>query len=255
MIKGIMSESLHIKGIMSKEFSAIRCLDFNGSTDYVEVPDDASLNIVDTITIETWVKWNTIPTEGTYQPYFEKLQNYNNRLDFGIINDTLHMAYSNGITSSDNAIDNVSLYISSGELAHIIFVADPSFGSKVYINLIERRTNPFIGSFIIDANLILGKRSTNYFNGSIYVVRIYKNKALNTTERQNNFNGKITQDGLVAEWLMREQKGNIVHDTSENSNTGTIYGADWYEKIFNTPLKGIMSNSSEIKGIMTAEYI
>ena len=236
MLKGIMSESLHINGIMSKEFSAIRCLDFNGSTDYVDCGNDPSLN--NPKKIEVWFK----TTQRTTHLIVTKclgLGNSQNGWAFFIEEKKLLLrvmdpgeATHKQIISTSDVNDDIwhhgKLTIDSVGIAHL-FVDD-----------VEEKSGD-ISAYNIsnDYALVIGSRSAlgYYFNGSICGVGIHN------------------QDGLVAEWLMREQQGNIIHDTSVNSNHGTIYGADWHEEKFNTPLRGIMSNSSAISGIMTAEYI
>jgi len=259
MIKGIMSESLHIKGIMSKEFSAIRCLDFNGSTDYVQIPDDVSLQIgTHNFTWEGWIKTNMANgTVGFWSCY----KDTNNRYYFSV--DPEYRGGKAYVYLKVNGNPRISLIsnnaVNDSVPHHLVLSVDRNDKVKMYVDKILQTSQPDISAYsaenwTIDADKYIGRRVTDYFKDLICGVRIYNNKTLNLTEIISNFNGKITQDGLVAEWLMREQQGNIIHDTSINSNHGTIYGADWYEEKFNTPLKGIMSNSSEIKGIMTAEY-
>ena len=248
-----MSNASAIKGIMSKEFSAIRCLDFNGSTDYVDCGNNISLRIKDqSWTVEYW--FNTIKGVNNY------------RIPIGItgyggwyIFTYLDSYYFRMVNTDGTAYDFSSyrLSIDNNRLIHAVFavqIINNDMTIKTYKNrvLCGSQTRTLAGIFE-NANPLQIWKNVNK-PGLIGGTRIYSNKALNLTEIKSNFNGKITQDGLVAEWLMREQQGNTIFDTSENSNDGTIHGADWYEEKFNTPLKGIMSNSSEIKGIMTAEY-
>ena len=254
MIKGTISNSSLITGVMSKEFSAIRCLDFNGSTDYVDVAHHSSLNPTNAISIECWINltnklnYNIMVVKGILGGKYQ----LNTVITSGVIhfriNDTSLGLAVGSIDVCDgnwhNIIGTYDINLTSNNIK--IYVDVGLDGNKTYNTPIEIDTNP----------LLIGKRTDGYhFKNLIGIVRIYYNKALNATERQNNFNGKITQDGLVAEWLMRTQKGNTIYDTSINSNHGTIHDADWYEEKFNTPLKGVMTNSSEITGTMTAEYI
>ena len=248
LITGVMSESLHIRGIMSKEFSAIRCLDFDGNYDYVVTPYGSGIDpSISPHTFEMWVK---VKIPNATEILFSSGQSGNDRMFIS----TYDGKWTIGIQASgwwEGGITSITT-----DWTYIILIMDGS-DALLYINLDYDHKKSYT-SYILNHNIDIGRHPTspgsNDFNGKIGATRIY-NKALNATERQNNFNGKITQDGLVAEWLMREQQGNIIHDTSINSNHGTIHGADWYEEKFNTPLKGIMSNSSEITGIMTAEYI
>ena len=63
------------------------------------------------------------------------------------------------------------------------------------------------------------------FNGTIKNVKIY-NRALNSTEIQNNYDGKVTTNGLISWWKINNETGNIAYDSIGNNN-GTIYGANW----------------------------
>ena len=254
MIKGIMSESLHIKGIMSKEFSAIRCLDFNGETDYVDCGNHNSLNPGNEDF--TWEAWANTSADTKDVRYLI------NKGEHGVTpRIAIYTFDGNLFFRTWNAAGLEESYVSKTDFvdANWYQIIALRNSNKVYLYI----DNILIGSDNLTLDLTNTKKlligvynniTTMFWSGKIGISRIYKSKALNATERQNNFNGKITRDGLVAEWLFREQKGNILHD-SVGSNDGTIYGADWYEKKFNIPLKGIMSNSSEITGIMTAEYI
>ena len=235
-----MSESLHIKGIMTKEFSAIRCLDFNGSTDYVDLSTDIGpLNIG---TYGFWIKPNEVTTENNIiQGIYYHKRILVNMSKISLETDTNNEYFN---------FDNHSIVV--GVWQHILVIKN---GDNAYLylkgTLVSSKT--VVGANTLTINRISSEWSTTSFNGKISNVRIW-NRALSPEEIAECHLGNIPRNNLVAEWLMREQKGNIIHDTSINSNHGTIYGADWYEKKFNTPLKGIMSNSSEITGIMTVEY-
>jgi len=41
-----------------------KCLDFNGKTDFVEVPDSASLQLADALTVAAWVNIRTLVNHG-----------------------------------------------------------------------------------------------------------------------------------------------------------------------------------------------
>jgi Concanavalin A-like lectin/glucanases superfamily len=77
-----------------------------------------------------------------------------------------------------------------------------------------------------DAPLRLGSRDLNsFFEGGLSQVRIW-NRALRSGEAQKVFHGEIPRSGLVAEFLLDEGKGNVVHDTA-GGHQGKIVGARW----------------------------
>ena len=52
----------------------------------------------------------------------------------------------------------------------------------------------------------------------------------------SNFTLKINTSGLVAHWKLDEGSGNMIIDSSENGNNGTIYGATWADGKFGKAL-------------------
>ncbi|MFX1511372.1 MAG: LamG-like jellyroll fold domain-containing protein [Promethearchaeota archaeon] len=57
-------------------------------------------------------------------------------------------------------------------------------------------------------------------------------KTLKDSQRLTN-----VEEGLVGYWNFNERIGNIVHDQSDNSNDGTIYGANWTTGISGSALE------------------
>ena len=260
MIKGIMSESLHIRGIMSKEFSAIRCLDFNGSTDYVEVNHDASLNFgTGNFAIGFWIKKTSTAQETIIFKSNGIWGAGNDGFDIFSAGTVIYVICGDGTKyirdtflvgySDDNWHCVMALFDKTKTRTGLYFD-----NSKINVYVHYGNDLNEIGNTNSASNLKIGKGKIGfYWNGKTAKPGIW-NRIPTLEEIINYHNGKAPRNGLVAEWLMREQQGNKIYDTSVNSNHGTIYGADWYEEKFNTPLKGIMSNSSEITGTMTAEY-
>ena len=64
-----------------------------------------------------------------------------------------------------------------------------------------------------------------YANGMIDNVRIY-NRALSSTEIEDNYNGNIVTDGLISQWKFNTGSGNTAHDSADGNN-GIIHGANW----------------------------
>lgn len=77
-----------------------------------------------------------------------------------------------------------------------------------------------------NAPLRLGTRDLkSFFQGGLSQVRIW-NRALGNEEVRKVFHGDIPRSGLVAEFLLNECKGDLVHDTT-GSRQGKIVGARW----------------------------
>ncbi|MCK4428952.1 MAG: hypothetical protein KAU95_01145 [Candidatus Aenigmarchaeota archaeon] len=194
-------------------------MEFDGSNDYVDCGNDVSLNIIDAITIEAWVKFDDLSSrsyllsKGGYSVdgWYWRVQTdgswsvcYNwagsgSYPDSGInlpTGEWLHL-----VTVLDNIAPRVDFYKNGKWLAH---------------------TNPsqsFIGN--VDRTLLIGKYPGVPHKGTIDEVRIY-NRALSDDEIEHNF-GSIynpIKDGLVSWWSF-DGDGCSVKDEIGN-NTGSL---------------------------------
>jgi hypothetical protein len=67
---------------------------------------------------------------------------------------------------------------------------------------------------------------TSYFQGAISKMRIW-NRVLNSTEIQNLYHSDaVPQEGLVAQYLLDENSGNVVHD-NVRGHDGDVVGTSW----------------------------
>jgi hypothetical protein len=139
------------------------------------------------------------------------LYSYNNKLHFRLNKNTNADVYStlpsedewNHITATYDQT-HVRLYINS------IIVGEENYNDNILTN-----SEPlYIGSAV---------NRDYFFKGVIDDIRIY-NRALSTSEIEDNYNGNIiTTSGLVSRWKM-DDTGGIAYD-SQGSNDGNIYGA------------------------------
>jgi len=191
---------------------------FDGSDDYVDLGNKTIYNTGNEISISIWVKPKY---QNHYEPFFERYEGTNNRIDFGFFGGSqnrLYMTYSNGVTRDPNTISNISSYIPENSWHHIVFTANAK-GAKTYIdgNLID--TSPLAGNFTINASLHLGNRGGEYYDGSIDEVRIY-NRALSPAEVRDLYNWAPEP---VTYYNFDEGSGTILHDRSGNGNNSTSF--------------------------------
>jgi hypothetical protein len=159
-------------------------LQFNGTTDYVDAGNGASLNITGAITIEAWVKTNTIPASGHWPALLDKNINYQL-----VITPTTGKPYLqwNNSGSGYNVVSNTALSI--GVWAHIAVVVING-SQTLYFNGVKSgsASNPAL----LDTStqhLLIGKNngSNDFFNGSIDEVKIW-NRALSPNEIKASYN-------------------------------------------------------------------
>ena len=201
-------------------------LDFDGSNDYVSVPDDPSLDITGSFTLSAWIKpssvsaaWATIVVKG--YAYLIQL-NY----------DKLNIAIHNG-SWSEMATDSV---FSVDTWYHVVGVYDDTTSAfTIYIDGREIKTGA--ASFAPDADntsLSIGQSSqgAERFPGIIDDVRVY-NRALSASEAALLFRttSNVTSapsTGLVAHWPFDDASGTIATDATGNGSDGTLTnGPQW----------------------------
>jgi len=168
-------------------------LEFDGTDDYVEVPDDKSFDITKEITVTAWINpvdvadWRTIISKFAHTPAWRKDLYW---LLYGG-NIGVSLAGPSGIGGND-WIPNVP--IESGTWAHVALSYD-GVAMKMYKNGINAATNSISG------NLLLGDSASNesfyigqntewgeFFDGLIDDVYVY-DRTLTPGQVQGLFNG------------------------------------------------------------------
>ncbi|MFX0065361.1 MAG: LamG domain-containing protein [Candidatus Hermodarchaeota archaeon] len=224
-------------------------LDFDGSNDYVDCGNDASLVITGALTVEIWFKPDTLV--GLSKTLISKGQSgfsyqygsYGLYLSFtGYLYWDLY--FTDGSTYERRTIS----YRPTGGFQtdlwyHVAGVWDGTLNTgaiKLYMNgqLVGTNTptksqlNAPSGNY----NLTIGRNTYSqsmYFNGAIDEVRILS-RALNSTEILTDYNAPFgqyaPQPDTVVWYHLDEGEGSSIGDASGNGHTGTIYGALWIER-------------------------
>jgi len=177
-------------------------LEFNGSTQYVNVGNDASLNITSAITLEAWIKKPDyshvvdaiIRKASSYVLYFanasdgepQGLQTY----FWGLANPRLGYDYTNFINN---------------RWYHVVGTYNGSV-AKLYVDGVEVASENKTGNLAISGNNVaIGASSDNemYFNGLIDEARIYET-ALTLTQIQSQYYAGLEK--LFAKGQITEQE-------------------------------------------------
>jgi len=214
---------------------------FDGTSDYVEVPADPSLNISNAITMEAWIKLNpdvpsnsqhcvlckgadayggyAVSIRGEDNSTYLKLKGVNGSYPGCVIptNEWIHMA----CTYDSAEVNNEMRLYTNGCYAGYITAPEGAVITNVSAHLI-------IGSS--------GKETDGgwRFRGTIDDVRVY-NRALSRTEAALNYDAMnpsvvpplpsgIVTDGLVSCWTFDDGNGRIAYDSAGiNDNHGVLY--------------------------------
>jgi hypothetical protein len=191
-----------------------KAVSFDGSDDWIDVPDTSYGNV--DWTYEAWIK--TTSSSGW-------IVGKNEASDFRIVSAKAYLQWntSGGFTSI-SGLTNVN----TNTWRHIVGVRSGTI-MRIYVDGALDNTGATSGT----ANpgyYVIGRRGSaeGYYFGLIDELRIY-NRALSATEVANHYNSGLGQYGqaesnLVAAWHFDEGTGTSAADYSGNSKTGTLSG-------------------------------
>lgn len=163
---------------------------FDGSDDYVSISDNNSLDLTDSITLESWVMFNSL---STWQAIISKRDVSLAEANYGLrtsSNQLVFYFYANGAWQ-DTTTTNANLV--AGEWYHISATYDGS-SVKIYLNGKLLNSSCISGTCNIpmvadDNNLAIGRAGDNpiqYFSGIIDSTRIYS-RTLTPSEILSNY--------------------------------------------------------------------
>jgi hypothetical protein len=173
-------------------------LSFDGA-DYVTVPNSSNINLINTISLETWVKYttplNTVLIEKSSSNSHYQLQIFSSSLGSPAIAGQL--VFMLQPSSADWVVSGI--VTNDGSWYHVVGTYDRAVSTaKIYVNGVLRNTNSSIstGPTSNTQPLLIGSRSgSTGFGGSIGGVKIY-NRALTAQEILQNFNATRGRYGI-----------------------------------------------------------
>lgn len=190
-------------------------LEFDGTDDSVNVPDDSSHN-VDYITISFWANWNSCDSQHDlivkdyatnsfeiYMPTADTIR-FSAMVDSSWIGDSYDVDFTPTLD----------------DWYHIVGVKGPDY-QRLYINNVEQYEASHSGALDKGSDITFGGANYDYFDGKLDDIRIY-DRALSATEVEDLYSGKNITSGLVAYWPLDENEGCTALDESSNSNDGSL---------------------------------
>ena len=211
-----------------------KALNFDGSNDYVDVPNSSSIGITGDMTLAAWVK---VTDFANYNGIVEKSTgNLPNPYDFYLIQTTGVPAFYRGNGSVYGYVNGTSA--PTRNTWQFIAVTMSGTTVKHYLN---GQTN---GSGTLSTTIANGSGSMRIgsradliplMKGAMDEVRVY-NRALTPSEVEGLYKSGAakytapTNLGLVGYWSMNENTGTIAGDASGNNNRGILTnGPTWVD--------------------------
>ncbi|HCQ16437.1 MAG TPA: hypothetical protein DIU20_09260, partial [Cryomorphaceae bacterium] len=189
-------------------------LNFDGSNDYVSVPDGATLDFSSGFTLEAWFKADALSHHASLVSKFA-----NNKREFSLLlRSDGSIEYSITFNGSSEQYFTGNTTLSAGNWYHVALTYDGS-SMQAYINGNTDGSKNVSGNIYNgSSNLYIGARSegsmTRFFDGTMDEVRVW-NTARSQTDIQNNMDNELTgnETGLVAYY-------NFNQGTAGGNNTG-----------------------------------
>jgi hypothetical protein len=234
-------------------------LAFNGVNSYVEAPDSDVFSVPTTgeLTISAWIRPETLVfPHDERRGYVDWLgkgegQGTNGRQEWAF------RMYTSGSPESAARANRIAFYVFNpsgglgigsyfqdpvgpGEWIHVVGAVDGT-RTMIFKNGVFRRCDQYRGTqdedcgrhaFIVtpchaSAPLRMGHvHGTSYFLGGISEVRFW-DRVLTHKEVENLYDSnRVPREGLVAEYLLSEGRGEVAHDTVAGHDA-KIFGAKW----------------------------
>ncbi len=202
------------------------CLSFDGTDDYVEVLNNATLNLDDGDkgTLSTWIKVNSWPSSG-YPSIVTKGTSAggwsSGSYHISIWSDRIHFViYENG--STYNSVDLINLP-SINSWHYLVMTWSGTNGGKLkaYLNslpITSGTTQTVKADLRATQNFRIGSTTSYFFNGLIDDIKLYNTAISNSQIEQNYFLGlnKLYKNGGITEieYIKRiaELKINLTQD-------------------------------------------
>ncbi|WP_425389492.1 LamG-like jellyroll fold domain-containing protein [Ekhidna sp.] len=223
-------------------------LAFDGSDDFVDIPDAASLDITGALTVETWVKFNeAIPAEDV--PLVTKWnENGDNRSYLLQLNNSGDIQFAVSATGLSTTLGtDISTVVTpftfqTGRWYHLAGVFTPGISLEVYVNgeLYATETANMVSTINSGTSPVaLAAFGNSFDNNSVSTggaleldeVRVWSTN-LDEATIQSQIDIELTgsEGNLVAYYDFNTVSGTTVLDLTSNANDGTLFN-DWDDAV------------------------
>lgn len=186
-------------------------LTLNGTSQYVNIPDDTAIGFNGDVSISAWF-------------YLDNVSGFKSivgKRDGGGTNYVFYVNGSNLLSYDGSSLRTDSATLSASQWYHGVLVIDSGTSTTFYLNGSLSSTQASSTITYNDAALQIGNDGVgSYFDGYIDDVAIY-NRTLSSSEVGDLYGGTFPSSGLVGKWTMEGDSGTTITDSSGNGNTGT----------------------------------
>lgn len=198
--------------------SGVGAFDFNGSSNYISIPNASQLQPTSALTIAAWIYGDSWDSGSNVNVILRKGEGNPNNYQLAIADGQVALYLDD---NDDQGIRGNSV-LATGQWYHVAATWDGST-VKIYVNgQLDNTPTSYTGNIGTDTRPVYigGRSGTDYFDGLIQDVRFY-NYAFGDTEIDS-------LAGLVGHWEFSEGTGTTAADSSSLGNDATLSGgATW----------------------------
>ena len=156
---------------------------FNGSSNYISIPNSTSLNPTSQISLSAWIKPVNITTNRYYEIMRQESGSNRKLFSFQEYGTQLTLGLNTGGSYWETDFPITASYFTDGKWHHVMYVYDGA-AAKLYVDGVLNNSRTASGNIAVAAAVpfIIGSNSgSEVFNGSMSGVKVY-NRALSNTE-------------------------------------------------------------------------
>lgn len=202
----------------STDCAGTKVLDFDGSSNYVSVPNATHLQPTAAITIAAWIEGDTWGAGGSVDAIMRKGEADPNNFQLAVADGKVALY----LDDSDTVGIRGNTVLAAGQWYHVAAVWNGAT-VKIFVNgVLDNTPAARTGTIGADTRALYigGHPGADQFDGMIRDVRLY-NRAINDADVQ-----KLA--GTLGYWKFSEGSGTTAADTSGQSNNATLSGgATW----------------------------
>lgn len=222
---------LAVLGCTAGAMAANKALQFNGTSDFVQLTSSPLSDMTSGFTIEAWAESDSTSATGTFRIISNHGVLPTRGVGFGAKGEAWRFT-TYGIKDYDCAKSSVT----TGTWTHIAVVYDKAFNATFYRNgqLLTTVANAK-ESLLSTGTMTIGRNpiedtATEFWDGKIDEIRIW-NYERTAAQIQAEMNLKLTgsEPGLIGYWPFEEGQGTTTVDASANSADGTLNGCKWID--------------------------
>lgn len=226
-----------LPGIPMAQHASVNALDFNGTSDYVEIPHNSAFNPGTNFTVEAWINADAWASQ-SWQNTIVSKDMWSSISEGWVIRcgNSGRVSFNLALNSNGNWYEIISgPLLTTGKWYHVAGTYNGTI-MRLFVNGKEAATLTQAGTITpTTAPVKLGNIAmtgqSRYFNGKIDEVRIWKTDLSEATIRQYmcrrldathpNYNN------LIANYKLNAGTGSVIHDSGPSAYNGTRYGPVW----------------------------